>query len=125
MSKYSRNKPIYSWDMSDGGSVGMVILIGAIIGFLYLYLMNKFVGITMAFFEHKGVNDQCLKVFPSLSFIFLSSYIMYFFIPEPIKKFTGAFYVFTYFSGAGLIVLLFFFIVVKPICPTCYKKIFN
>jgi hypothetical protein len=106
-------------------SVRMAILIGAIIGFLYLYLMNKFVEITMDFFEKKGVKDHCLKVLPSLSFIFLTSLILGFFLPEPIKKFTGAFYLFTYFSGTGLIVLLFFFIVVKPICPTCYKKLFN
>jgi hypothetical protein len=42
----------------------MTIIIGAIIGFLYLYLANKLVEISMDFFEKKGVKDDCLKVFP-------------------------------------------------------------
>jgi hypothetical protein len=103
----------------------MAILIGVITGFLYLYLMNKLVEISIDFFEKKGVKGHCLKVLPSLTFIYLTSLLIGFYLPEPIKKYTGIFYLFTYLSGSGLILLLFFFIIVKPICPPCYKKLFK
>ncbi|MFF2450564.1 hypothetical protein ACFVSW_26320 [Neobacillus sp. NPDC058068] len=103
----------------------MAILIGVITGFLYLYLMNKLVDISMDFFEKKGVKDHCLKVLPSLSFIFLTSLLIGFYLPEPIKEYTGVFRIFTYFSGVGLLLILFSFIIVKPICPSWYKKLFE
>lgn len=103
----------------------MTIIIGGILGFIYLILINKLVEKSMDFLEKKGVKDHCLKVLPALSFVFFSSLLISFFLPKSINKFTGVFSIFTYFSGIGLNFILFLFIIVRPLSPTFYKKLFK
>jgi hypothetical protein len=67
------------------------IIVGGAIGFLYLYLIVKFVEISIAYLEKKGVKDHCLKVLPSLFVIIITSLILGFFLPQPINKFSESF----------------------------------
>lgn len=81
--------------------------------------------ISFEFLEQRDVTDYCLKRFPILSFIFLTSLLIGFFLPEPIKLFTGIFSFFATISGAVWVIYLFGFIIVKPIFPSMYEKHFN
>ena len=93
----------------------MTIIIGALIGLFYLYLINKLLDFSMSFFEAKGIHDHCLKVLPVSIIIFVSSLIMGFALPEPIREFTGVFTIFTYVSGIGILFSLIQFLLNRMI----------
>jgi nitrate reductase gamma subunit len=99
------------------------IIVGVAIGFLYLYLMDKFFDKSMVFLEKKGIKDHWLKVLPFLLIIIFTSYLFGFVLPNPIHQFTGIFRIFTYFGGTALIVALFLLIIVRPISPKLYEKL--
>ena len=103
----------------------MTVIIGGLIGFFYLYLINKLLDFSMSFFEAKGIHDHCLKVLPVSIFIFVSSLIMGFALPEPILEFTGVFTIFTNVSGIGILILLILLLFLRPLNRPLYVKLFK
>ncbi|MBM7619784.1 hypothetical protein JOC95_001636 [Bacillus tianshenii] len=101
----------------------MTIIFGAVLGLLYLILIDRLLAVSERFMDKKGVVDNCLRMFPISVFAFLSCMLLAYFVPEVIRDYTRVFKVFALFGGIAIIFLIVMYLIVRPITPKFYNRI--